>query len=88
MRIFKIEWPDNYGPNWLCKQNLEACVFSSTHISNVRMKITDVTEKPVEPKTDPIDIERRRAETQQEDGYEISDIFSRISYKRLSRKRP
>lgn len=41
-KTFKIEWPDNYGPEWLCKENLESCLFSETFISNTPMTVSEV----------------------------------------------
>jgi len=40
-KLFKIEWPDNYGPEWMNKDNLESCLFSDTHISNVKVVVEE-----------------------------------------------
>ncbi len=42
-KVFEIEWCDDYGDEWLNKENLEACLFSNTHMNNVQVEITDIT---------------------------------------------
>lgn len=46
-KIFKIEWSDDLGPEWLCKENLENCLFSETHITNVSVNVTDISKKEI-----------------------------------------
>jgi len=41
-KLFKIEWPDNYGPEWMNKDNLESCLFSDTYIKNVKVVVKEV----------------------------------------------
>jgi hypothetical protein len=39
--ICEIEYPDDCGPGWMNKYNLESCLFSDTHISNVNVSVKD-----------------------------------------------
>jgi len=32
-KIFSIEWPDSYGYEWLCLDNLKSCLFSKAHMN-------------------------------------------------------
>lgn len=45
-RIFKIEWPDHLGPNWMNQSNLELCIMNF-HIGMSRglggVKVRDIT---------------------------------------------
>jgi len=41
-KLFKLEWPDKYGPEWMNKYNLELCLFSGTFISNVKVVVEEV----------------------------------------------
>lgn len=45
--ICEIEYPDECGPVWMNKWNLESCLFSKTHISNVEVKVSDHLCEPV-----------------------------------------
>ena len=42
-KTFVIEWCDDYGKEWLNKENLESCLFSDTHITNVQVAVEDIT---------------------------------------------
>ncbi|TET94000.1 MAG: hypothetical protein E3J28_03315 [Desulfobacteraceae bacterium] len=42
-RIFELEFDDDLGPLWMNKDNLASCLFSETHISNVKIGIRDIT---------------------------------------------
>ena len=42
-RVFSIEWCDDYGPDWMSKENLEACIFSETHVDNVQVEVEYIT---------------------------------------------
>ena len=45
-KIFKIEWPDDCGPEWLCKANLESCLFSETFITNTPVTVNEIEREP------------------------------------------
>ena len=44
-KVFEIEWPNDCGPEWLNKYNLESCLFGDTFISNVEVTVKDITEE-------------------------------------------
>ena len=44
-KTFKIEWPDKFGPEWLCLEDLKSCLFPESHITESiqnRVKITEL----------------------------------------------
>jgi len=41
-RTFSIEWRDDYGEDWMSKENLEACLFSKTCTMNVQVKVVEM----------------------------------------------
>ena len=45
-KIFKVTWPGKLGPEWLNKENLQSCLFSETYISNVRVEVEEIKDKP------------------------------------------
>lgn len=49
-KLFSIEWPDEYGANWMNPEFIECCMKSETCAhSDTPMKIIDVTLPPPEP---------------------------------------
>lgn len=43
-KIYKIEWPDDFGQEWLCLDNLNICLRTKESIGpKVKLKVTDVT---------------------------------------------
>lgn len=45
LRVFEIEFDDSLGPMWMNEDNLASCLFSETHISNVKVHIRDITDR-------------------------------------------
>lgn len=43
-KTFKIEWPDEYGPEWMNTDNLMICLFSQDHIGHPARGEVEVTE--------------------------------------------
>uniref|UniRef100_A0A6H1ZAQ7 Uncharacterized protein n=1 Tax=viral metagenome TaxID=1070528 RepID=A0A6H1ZAQ7_9ZZZZ len=41
-KLFEIEWPDDCGPEWMNKFNLESCLFSDTFISGVKINVKEI----------------------------------------------
>lgn len=42
-KIFRIEYDDELGPEWLNIDNLKLCLFSDSHISSIRVDVKDIT---------------------------------------------
>lgn len=47
-RVFELEFDDDLGPMWMNEDNLASCLFSETHISNVKVGIKDITDDELE----------------------------------------
>lgn len=46
-KIFVIEWPDDFGPEWLNIDNLKNLIFTNQAIAhNIHVEVTDVTDVP------------------------------------------
>jgi len=44
-KIYLIQHDDDLGPEWLCEDNLKACLFSETHIGlDLEVDVLDVTD--------------------------------------------
>ena len=42
-RIFMLEWPDSYKPDWLNEKSVKECLVSTQHVLIKDVIVTDVT---------------------------------------------
>ena len=50
-KLFSVEWPDEYGPEWLGVNFIKRCLHSPSHTNLEKdVKVTDVTIPPKEIK--------------------------------------